>query len=170
MHHFKQYFLQAAACAFLAGTSGTSHATAATPEGADWLALSDSKLDAMRGGFSVLPGIMVSFGILRTVHINGALVGSSGFQIADLRSISTGEAEQLARQTTAVSLVQTGPGNSFETVLRPGVPAIVIQNTLNNQKIQSITEINAASNGMSLMKSLNTAQTLSDALGAAAQR
>ena len=133
-------------------------------EGALWLALSDDKLAAMRGGFSTGVGVMVSFGILRTVHINGVLASSSGFQVADLRSITPMQAEQLSRQTTAVSLVQSGPGNAFTTPFAAGVPGVVVQNTLSEQKIRSVTEINAASNGMSMLKGLNLNQTLNDAL------
>ena len=159
-----------AVCALLVIFSGLAQASAEAGESSEWLAIADSKLDSMRGGFSALPGVMVSFGILRTVHINGVLTSQSGFQIADLRSISVAQAEQLSKQTGAMSLVQTGAGNSFDSGLKPGAPAIVIQHTVSNQKIQSLTEINAASNGMSLLKGLNTERTLSDALGAAARR
>ena len=77
-------------------------------EGEDWLAMSDGQLDEMRGGFSVQPGVMVSFGIMRTVQINGVLVSSSGFQITDLRSITAAQDERLGKQTAAVSLVHNG--------------------------------------------------------------
>ena len=159
-----------AVCALLVILPGLAQASAETGESSEWLAIADSKLDNMRGGFSALPGVMVSFGILRTVHVNGVLTSQSGFQIADLRSISVAQAEQLSKQTGAMTLVQTGAGNLFDSGLKPGAPAIVIQNTLSNQKIQSLTEINATSNGMSLLKGLNTERTLSDALGAAARR
>lgn len=151
----------------LAGVAGLARATGNAEDGSEWLALSDSKLDSMRGGYSVQPGLMVSFGIMRTVHINGVLTSSSGFQVGELRSLTAAQAEQLGRQTAALSLVQSGNGNSFATGLQPGSPAIVIQNTLNNQKIQSTTEINAVSNGMSILKGMNLNQTLNDALGAA---
>ena len=135
-------------------------------EGEDWLAMSDSQLDEMRGGFSVQPGVMVSFGIMRTVQINGVLVSSSGFQITDLRSITGAQAERLSKQTAGVSLVDNGAGNTFTTPFQTGIPAVVVQNTLNVQTIQSVTEINAVSNGQSILKGINLNQTLNDALGA----
>lgn len=138
--------------------------------GPTWSALSDRQLDAVRGGFSALPGVVVSFGIVRTVHLNGALVGATAFQVDDLRSISAAQAEQLARQAAALSLHQSGAGNSFAAGSPTPLPGIVIQNTLSDQKIQAITEISAASNGMSLLKSMNVQQVLNDAIGAAARR
>lgn len=144
---------------------------ALTPAGAleqeVWMAAADSRLDEMRGGFGLVPGLTVSFGILRTVEINGNLVSSTGFQIADLRSISLAQAQQLASQIDATNVVQSGPGNTFSAALPSGTPAIVVQNTLNDQRIRTVTEINAVTNGMSLMKNMNLAQSLNDAIAAA---
>ena len=159
-------------CAGALAAPGMDSVKPAPAQGAtQWLALSDSKLDSMRGGFSAMPGVMVSFGITRTVLVNGVLAGSSGFQIADLRSISTAQAEQLARQTASINLVHIGAGNIGTPSGQPGIAGVawsplVIQNTLNDQKIQSTTEINAATNGLSILKTLNLNQTLNDALGA----
>ena len=44
---------------------------------------------------------------------------------------------------------------------------MVVQNTLNVQTVQSVTEINAVSTGQSILKGINLNQTLNDALGAA---
>jgi hypothetical protein len=135
-----------------------------------WLAAADSTLDAMRGGFGLVPGLTVSFGIMRTVEINGAVVSSTAFEVADLRSISLAQAQQLARQVDGTNFVQNGSGNTFTTTLASGVPALVVQNTLNDQKIRTLTEINAVTNGMSLLKNLNLSQSLNDAIGAATRR
>ena len=163
--------VRCALCVLLIHLSGLAQAAPGDGgghgEGEDWLAMSDGQLDEMRGGFSVQPGVMVSFGIMRTVQINGVLVSSSGFQIADLRSITAAQAEHLGKQTAAVSLIQNGAGNTFTTPFQAGIPAVVVQNTLNDQTIQSVTEINAASNGLSILKGINLNQTLNDALGAA---
>jgi hypothetical protein len=85
----------------------------------------------------------------------------------DLGSITSAQAEHLARQAAALGITQVGPGNSYQAGAGPGVPALVIQNTLNDQHIQSRTEINAASNGMSLLKGMNLMETLNSAVGAA---
>jgi hypothetical protein len=163
--------------AILGGVLATGCLVAAFPgwcadpgQGSEWRAASDARLEEMRGGFSVAPGVMVSFGITRTVRIDGLPVSSSGFQVGELRSMTASQAAQLSKQAATLSLVQSGAGNTFLTPLQAASPAIVIQNTLNDRTIQSVTEINAVSNGMSLMKGLNLNQTLNDALGAAVRR
>ena len=135
-----------------------------------WFATADSTLDTMRGGFGLEPGLAVSFGIVRTVEINGNIVSSTNFEIGDLRTISVAQAQQLARQIDSSNLVQSGAGNSFSATLASGNPALVVQNTLNDQKIRTMTEINAITNGMSLLKNLNLSQSLNDAIGAATRR
>ena len=131
-----------------------------------WHAASDDKLEQMRGGFRLNDRLTVTFGIVRSVEINGTLVSSSALQIGDLRSIDLGQAEQLAR----LNLVQSGTGNTVATSLQTALPSLVVQNTLNDQTIRTLTEINAVSNGMSLLKGLNVAQSLNDALNAATRR
>jgi hypothetical protein len=163
------------AAAFLLASFATGCALSAAPASAredseTWLASSDTRLDEMRGGFGLFPGLTVSFGILRTLEINGNLVSSSGFQIGDLRTISLAQAAQLARQVDNMSLVQSGPGNTFAAGLASGTPALVVQNTLNDQKIRTLTEINAVTNGLSILKGLNLSQSLNDAIGAATGR
>ncbi len=159
------------ALAFCTGWAALAPIPAAALEQPDiWLAAADSKLDEMRGGFGFGSGLTVSFGIVRTVEINGTVVSTSGFQVSDLRSISVAQAQQFARQIDSTNLVQSGPGNTFSTTLSSGTPALVVQNTLDNQKIRTLTEINAVTNGMSLLKNINLSQSLNDAIGAATHR
>ena len=62
--------------------------------------------------------------------------------------------------------MQNGPGNvSTLTGSDLATPGTVIQNTLSNQNIQSQTIINASSNALGLMKTLNSLTSLRDALG-----
>ncbi|WP_293605229.1 hypothetical protein [Polaromonas sp. UBA4122] len=69
--------------------------------------------------------------------------------------------QQIAPQA---QVVQNGPGNTVE----PGavmVPlATYIQNTLNNQTIRNQTVIQAATNGLGILKSLNLQATISQAI------
>jgi Na+-translocating ferredoxin:NAD+ oxidoreductase RnfE subunit len=131
-----------------------------------WTAVEDSTLDAMRGGFDFGNGLTVSFGIERAVYINGALVTSTTLNVGDLARVTPEHAALVNRQAAAMNLVQNGPGNlttlSSGDLARPGT---VIQNTLNNQQIQSQTIINATSNSLGLMKTLNTLTSLREALG-----
>lgn len=135
-------------------------------DSAPWTSVDDSTLDAMRGGFDFGAGLMVSFGIERAVTINGVLVTSTTIHVGDLARVTPEQAALVNRQAAAMNLVQNGPGN---TVTLSGgdlsTPGTFIQNTLNNQHIQSQTVINASSNALGLMKTLNTLTSLREALG-----
>ncbi|WP_326942241.1 hypothetical protein [Actimicrobium sp. GrIS 1.19] len=138
---------------------------AAASSGDEWLTLNNRALDAIRGGFDVGNGLIVTFGIARAVYINGNLVTTTALNIGDLSKVTPEQAMAFNRQATALNLVQNGPGNTFQ----PGAgsvnsPTTVIQNTLSNQNIRSQTIINATSNALGMVKGLNTMSTLRDAL------
>ncbi len=131
-----------------------------------WTAVEDSTLESMRGGFDFGNGLTVSFGIERAVYINGALVTSTTVNVGDLARVTPEQAALVTRQAAAINLVQNGPGNtSALTGSDLATPGTVIQNTLSNQNIQSQTIINASSNAMGLMKTLNTLTSMREALG-----
>lgn len=130
-----------------------------------WKTVGDSALASMRGGFAVRPGLMVSFGIVRTIRVDGAIVNQTRMHIEDLRSISVDEARQLAQQLGSTTVVQIGSGNAVHAATAAQLaPGVLIQNTENNRQIQAVTELNAVTNGVGLLQSLNLNQTLSDAL------
>lgn len=65
----------------------------------------------------------------------------------------------------AAALIQNGLGNTFaQSALSPETAATIIQNSANNQTIQSLTVINAATNSLELLKGANLQSTLLDAL------
>lgn len=131
-----------------------------------WTAVEDSTLASMRGGFDFGNGLSVSFGIERAVYINGALVTSTSINVGELARVTPEQAMQISRQAAAINLVQNGTGNA--AALSGGdlaTPGTVIQNTLDNQNIRSQTIINASSNAMGLMKTLNTLTSMREALG-----
>jgi len=131
-----------------------------------WTAVEDSTLDAMRGGFDFGNGLSVSFGIERAVYINGALVTTTSINVGDLARVTPEQAAVLGRQAAAINLIQNGPGNAAAlTGSDLATPGTVIQNTLNNQNIQNQTIINASSNALGLIKTLNTMTSLREALG-----
>lgn len=142
----------------------------AAGQGQSWTAAPDSKLDSLRGGFAVAPGLMVSFGIVRTVQIDGQVVSRTGVQLNDLRSITVDQARSLRQQMADISLVQNGRGNIAANVPVQPLPGIVIQNTENNRQLQAVTEINATTNGMRILQGMNLNQTMSDALKGAFTR
>ncbi|WP_124615203.1 hypothetical protein [Burkholderia sp. Bp9143] len=134
----------------------------------DWpaggaLALSDARLDAMRGGFDMPDGLKVSFGVSRVAFVNGNLVASTSFNIPDVSRITAQQAQALAA-ANAGALLQVGPGNAAQPGALPALTGAVIQNTLNNQHLQTLTTINTTVNTLSSFKNLNVMSTIGNAL------
>lgn len=148
----------------------------------DWVAVSNEKLDQLRGGFDVGRGLTVSFGFIRTVMINGDLVTKSSFNIPDIAKITPDQAKTTAiAMAQAGVVVQNGPGNSVESLAGKGITpptptptlsplpialptSTIVQNSLNNQNIQTLTVINTGVNSLSLLKTINTQIVLKEAL------
>lgn len=140
----------------------------------NWVAVSNEKLDQLRGGFDMGRGLTVSFGFIRTVMINGDLVTKSSFNIPDIAKITPDEAKiTAAAMAQAGVVVQNGPGNRVESPagngITPSTPlplptSTIVQNSLNNQNIQTLTVINTGVNSLSLLKTINTQIVLKDAL------
>lgn len=133
-------------------------------DGAVWRTVSNGTLDKLRGGFDMGAGLMVSFGITRAVYINGALVTETSLSLGELSQLTPAQAAQLNGQIAGLNLVQNGPGNSVSGTLMNMGAGTIIQNTLNNQQINVQTMINASSNGLGLVRSMNTQGTIDDAL------
>lgn len=128
-----------------------------------WLAVSDNALDEQRGGFDLGSGLVVSFGITRAVYINGDLATQTTLNFGQLDRITAGQAMELSRQLSQLNLVQNGPNNTVEgpSGLAGGT---IIQNTLNNQQIANHTVINVETNGLSLLKDLNTGNAITEGI------
>jgi hypothetical protein len=145
--------------------------TAAAPSGSDlpsgWLEIkvSDARLDEMRGGFDVASGLEVAFGIERMVFVNGELVATTNFNIPNVAQITSSQAQMLASALGTTTLVQNGPGNSFQpSAGQASGAATIVQNTLNNQDIKALTTINATVNTLGAYKALNLQSTLDRAI------
>jgi hypothetical protein len=154
--------LLVASAFFLAGTSQGQSLT--PPEDSLWLAASNRTLDQMRGGFDLGAGLVVSFGISRSVFINGQLATSTSFQVGDMSKLSAAQAEVITQQMASqAQVVQNGPGNSVDAGAI-GPLATYIQNTLSNQTIRNQTVIQVTSNGLSLVKNMNLQATITDSI------
>lgn len=133
--------------------------------GSGWLALSDSKLDDVRGGFVVDGGLRISFGIERAVYINGSLVTTTRLNMSELGKATAAQGSARLPATGGLTLIQSGAGNSVLTgPISASSVGTVIQNTLNNQQIQSLTVIDATVNSMQILKSLNLQSALRGAV------
>jgi hypothetical protein len=118
--------------------------------------VSNAALDRMRGGFQNNPNDpIMSFGIERSVFLNGKLVSSTVLTIPNLMQLAGNPANTL-------TLIQTGGGNSLTSAV-PSLPAFmtVLQNSLDNQNIQNQTVMNATVAALSWARSLALGNALS---------
>lgn len=133
------------------------------PFGDRRVAIAESALERVRGGFSI-DGLNISFGIERAVYVNGALVTTTSLNISDLGRITAGRGTTVFDAGT-IGLVQSGAGNVVSpTMISAGSVGTVVQNTLDGQKIQNVTVINATTNSMGVLKGLNLQSSLRGAV------
>ncbi len=74
--------------------------------------LADQRLAAIRGGFTTASGAQFSFGIERTVTINGEMVAITRLVLDNLQNLMLGTMPMAQFATTLGTVVQNGPGNS----------------------------------------------------------
>lgn len=149
------------ACVLVAALAGLAAPAAAQQV---WTAASDRHLDGMRGGFATPSGLMVSFGIARTVRIDGQVVSHTSVRIDDLGRITAQQARQLAQGAAGLTVVQSGTGTRVLTLPGPGLAGLVIQNTQDQRHIQALTVIDAGTNGLGLLQAQNFHRSLMEAL------
>jgi hypothetical protein len=145
---------------------------ARTPDDPLWpartatIALTEDRLDAMRGGFDMPSGLKVSFGISRVAYVNGNLVTTTSVNIPDVSAITAQQAQALIA-ANAGALVQVGHGNVVQAGALPALTGSVLQNSLSNQQIQAMTTIDTSVNSLSLFKGMNVMSTITGALASA---
>lgn len=126
------------------------------PDG--WVKVDASALAAWRGGFATAQGLQLALGIEQLASINGQLVARTALALAPGQSVGAG-----------LTLVQQGSGNLMQPVLSADTAgALVIQNSLNDQRIDAQTIISASVNSGALMETINFQGQLNDALARAA--
>jgi hypothetical protein len=143
-----------------AGEIAVASAMSSKPIG-QWKPVSQARLGAARGGFSTAGGLELSLGIERTVSINGVLSVRSSFYIADLRSIGKTQAEALTKALSETNLSQSGRLNS--AAAQGLLPGTFVQNSLNDQAIETRTVISTAVNSAGMMKEINFMSSVRDA-------
>lgn len=129
--------------------------------GAEWKPVDPARLAAMRGGFQLPSGMMLAFGIERVVYVNGELTARIAVRIPDVRHITSEQAQALAEFNRGL-VVQVGEGNRFDPAQIAG--GVVIQNTLDNQDINTVTRVDMAVDTLGAYQSLNANGALTDAL------
>lgn len=128
----------------------------------EWTAASNEQLDTLRGGFETPSGMTVSFGLVRTVSINGDVVNRTSFNLPDVSKITAEQAHAVSTAMAQTRLVQNGAGNF--SLQQPLAGGTLVQNSLNDQTIQTLTVINAGVNSLGLFKSINLQGAFRDAL------
>jgi hypothetical protein len=127
---------------------------------------SQAELDELRGGFHVdTPHgrLQVGIGITREVSVNDRVVAVSRLVIPDL-------ARRDASLEGGGLVVQNGLGNhapqvSAALTTSTSLP-IIVQNTLDNQKLGTVTIIDASVNSLSLLRSIRMDEMMSRATAA----
>jgi len=154
--------------AVLALGAGPCRATGTDPvfSGADGAAaVDDAALDAMRGGFDLGGGLVMSLGIERTVSINGMVTSATSLNIADVSHLNSEQAGQAAAALGALTLVQNGAGNLFiGGPMNQALGATVLQNSLSDQVLRTQTVISSTVNSAELLKTINFQGSLLEAL------
>lgn len=121
--------------------------------------LAPERLDALRGGYALPDGLVIGFGLERSVAVNGELVVAQRIEIPDLSRMTTEQAQQLA-DLAANRTIQIGGS----TTVTPGMGTLVIQNALDGQNIQALTSLHTSVNTLTLLQNLNFSTSLGDAL------
>lgn len=157
--------LVAIACVTLASVAWAECAIAKKgaeplPVSSGWLALPDSRLAQMCGGFSLPSGLVISFGIERAVFVNGQLVATTQLQINDPARLTPSTAARLAEFDGKV-LVQVGAGNTVHSQDSAG---LVIQNSADHQAIRTLTRLDVSVSTLSTFKLANIEASLQNAL------
>jgi hypothetical protein len=111
------------------------------------LAVSEAALGELRGGFVV------------------DLVNTSRFFLPDVGHITEQQARAASTALTDAGLVQIGAGNSVIAAAQAQMNGgTIIQNSLSDQNIQTLTVINTGVNSQSLFQAANVRSVLNEAL------
>lgn len=129
--------------------------------GAEWQPVDPARLAQMRGGFQMPSGMTLSFGIERVVFVNGELTARIAVQVPDVARITPDQAQALADFNRGL-VVQIGEGNRFDPAQATG--GLVIQNTLDDQDIRTVTRIDVGVDTLGAYQTLNANGALTDAL------
>lgn len=132
--------------------------------GSEWQPVDPGRLAQMRGGFQMPSGMMLSFGIERVVYLNGELTARIAVQVPDVARITPEQAQALADFNRGL-VVQIGDGNRVDPTQVAG--GLVIQNTLDDQDIRTLTRIDVGTDTLDAYQNLNASGALTDALNRA---
>lgn len=122
----------------------------------------DAVLDEVRGGFDAPAPLRAALTLDRAAYVNGELVASSSVTIPHIANMTAEQATALA-ESAGMLLIQNGPDNAFN-VADLGPASTVIQNTLNDQHLLTLTTINVEVNSLGAFRELNFQDGLRDSM------
>jgi hypothetical protein len=166
---FKTMIQRGALASALCAALGTMPAVQAADAGANNVAgfgapVGAETLDGARGGFEIAGGLSVALGIERVVSVNGEIMSRTNIAIPDLAAMTADQARLTQDALGAARMIQIGGNNFAAADLNLPNGATLVQNTLDNQAISSVTTITSAVNSMSLLKDMNFQSTIRDAV------
>jgi len=124
--------------------------------------VADAALDEVRGGFEIPAILLASMTLERSAYVNGELVLSRSVSIPDIANMTSEQATALAAAAGTL-LIQNGPNNAFN-VADLGPASTVIQNTLSNQHLVTLTTLSVEVNSLGAFRELNFQDSLRDSL------
>lgn len=122
--------------------------------------VADAALDEVRGGYETPANLRASLTLDRVAYVNGERVASISASVPDVANMSAAEATQLAAAAGTL-LIQNGPNNAFD-VADLGPASTVIQNTLNDQHLVTLTTIGVEVNTLGAFRDMNFQDGLRD--------
>ena len=132
------------------------------PSLAEAVPVSDSVLDEVRGGFEMPAYLHASMTLERSAYLNGELVITRSVSIPDIANMTAEQATALA-DAAGTLVIQNGPNNSFD-VADLGPASTVIQNTLNDQHLVTLTTLSVEVNSLGAFREMNFQDGLRDSL------
>jgi hypothetical protein len=150
---------------------------------------SAAELDELRGGFDMDAGngrrLRVDIGITREVSVNNRVVAVSHINIPDIGkmmgdsrrgsvsamhapvTVQVGDGPKVITDGSGI-LVQNGPNNTAPSLSQFGPDAmpVIVQNTLDNQKLSTLTSVTARVNSMQLLNTLRIGDMMNRATAA----
>jgi hypothetical protein len=152
--HPGAWFAALAACA-AAAAFADGESDFPTPVG-------DGTLDAIRGGFEIPANLHAALTLERAAYVNGELVAHFGVEIPDVGNLTAEQANALAAAAGPL-VIQNGANNTF-SLSDLGPAATVIQNTLNDQQLMTLTTISVEVNTLGAYQEMNFQDGLRDTL------
>ena len=124
--------------------------------------VADAVLDEVRGGFHAPSNLHASLTLVRVAYVNGELIDSRSATIPDIGNMTVDQAKALA-EVTGTLVIQNGPDNVFD-VASLGPAATVIQNTLNDQHLVTLTTLSVEVNSLAAFREMNFQDGLRDSM------